>query len=159
MPPQGCKPFAAIDEGDRVFQSDALTKEPTVELVPDGVASIRIAYHETPAIVIAVSENAVLFTPPPPTPRVEAELRRLEPVIVAQHITTAQRRRITSQWDKTVDETEPTRIEWLDSTGRLVRALGPPTAESDSATSVGNLDAPIEGSFTLKPARSSPHGQ
>lgn len=166
-PPQGCEPFAAIDEGERIFQSDDLYKEPTVELVPDGVASVRIEYRETSAITVPVSENTFLFTPPPPTPRVEAELKRLErlqrmePVIVTTHPTTAQRptaqrRRITLQWDKTVDETEPTRIEWLDSAGRLVRALSPPTAESSSATSVGNLDAPLEGSFTLQSSRSSP---
>ncbi len=158
-PPQGCEPFAAIDEGDRVFQSDALTREPTVELVPDGVASVRIDYRETPAIGVAVSENAFLLTPPPPTPRVETELKRLErlkPAIVTTHPTTAQRRRITLQWDKTVEETEPTRIEWLDSAGRLVRALSPPTAESNSATSVGYLYAPDEGSITLKRSRASP---
>ena len=159
-PPQGCEPFAAVGEAGRVFQPD-LYKEPIVELVPDGVASVRIDYRETPAIVVAVSENAFLFTPPPPTPRVEAELKRLErmePAIVpttAQR-PTARRRRITLQWDKTVDETEPTRIEWLDSAGRLVRALNPPTAESNSATSVGNLDAPVEVSITLKRSRSSP---
>lgn len=153
-PPQGCEPFAAVGEAGRVFQPD-LYREPIVELVPDGVASVRIDYRETPAIGVAVSENAFLFTPPPPTPRVEAELKRLEPAIVTTHpITaqrpTAQRRRITLQWDKTVNETEPTRIEWLDSADRLVRALSPPTAESNSATSVGYLDAPIEGSITLK---------
>ncbi len=145
-----CEPFAAIDEGRPVFQSDALTKEPTVELVPDGVVSVRIAYRETPAIVVPVSENAFLFRPPPPTPRVEAELKRLEPAIVSTHLTTAQRRRIALQWDKTVDETDPTRIEWLDNAGGLVRALSPPTAGSNSATSVGNLRAPLEASTTLK---------
>ncbi|MFZ1925152.1 MAG: hypothetical protein WAU42_03310 [Solirubrobacteraceae bacterium] len=160
-PPQGCEPFAAIGEAGRVFQPD-LYKELILELVPGGVAAVRISYRETPTIVVAVSEDAFLFTPPPPTPRVEAELKRLtrlqrmEPVIVTTHPTTAQRRRITLQWDKTVDETEPTRIEWLDSAGRLVRSLSPPTAESNSATSVGNLDAPVEGSFTLKRSRSSP---
>jgi hypothetical protein len=153
--PPGCEPFAAIDEGGRVFQADALTKEPIVELVPDGVASVRIAYRETPAVVVPVSENAFMFTPPPPTPRVKAELKRLYPGVVATHLSKAQRRRITLQWDKTVDETEPTNIEWLNSSGVLVRALSPPTAESYSATSVGNLDAPLEGSTTVKSSRSS----
>jgi hypothetical protein len=135
-PPQGCEPFAAIGEAGRVFQPD-LYKEPIVELVPDGVASVRISYRETPTIVVAVSENAFLFTPPPPTPRVEAELKRLErlePAIALDAPTTAQRRRITLRWDKTVGKTEPTRIEWLDSAGQLVRSLSPPTAESNSAT-------------------------
>lgn len=155
-PPRGCEPFAAINEGGRVFQSDALTKEPTIELVPDGVASVRIAYPETPPIVVSVSENAFSFTPPPPTPRVEAELKRLEPSIFATHLTQAQRRRFTLQWDKTVHETEPTKIEWLDDAGGLVRAISPPTAASSSVTSVGNLDAPFEASTTLKSSRSSP---
>lgn len=142
-PPLGCEPFAAIDEAGRVFQPD-LYKELTVELVPDGVASVRIAYRETPPIVVPVSENAFLFTPPPPTPRVEAKLKRLEPSIFATHLTQAQRRRFTLQWDKTVRETEPTKIEWLDSAGGLVRAINPPTAASRSVTSIGNLRAPIE---------------
>jgi hypothetical protein len=143
-PPQGCEPFAAIDEDGRAFQP-YLTKEPTVELVPDGVASVRIAYRETPPIVVRVSEDAFLFTPPPPTPRVEAELKRLEPSIVATHLTTAQRRRFTLQWDEAVHETEPTKIEWLNNAGGLVRTISPPTAASSSVTSVGNLRAPIEG--------------
>jgi hypothetical protein len=153
--PQECEPFAAIDEGDRVFQSDALTKEPTVELVPDGVSSVRIAYRETPKITVPVSENAFMFKPPLPTARVAAELKRLEPRILATRHTTAQRR-VTLQWDKTVDETDPTRIEWLDNAGGLIRTINPPTAASSSVTSVGNLKAPLEGSTTLKRSRSSP---
>ncbi len=142
--PPGCEPFAAIDEAGRVFQPD-LTKELIVELVPDGVTSVRIAYRETPSIVVPANANAFLFTPPPPTPRVEAELKRLEPSIFATHLTRAQRRRVTLQWDKTVHETEPTKIEWLDNTGGLVRAISPPTAAGSSVTSVGNLRAPLEG--------------
>jgi len=142
--PPGCEPFSAIDEAGRVFQPD-LTKELTVELVPDGVASVRIVYRETPPIVVPASENAFLFTPAPPTPRVEAELKRLEPSIFATHLTQAQRRRVTLQWDEAVHETEPAKIEWLDNTGGLVRAINPPTAASTSVTSVGNLRAPIEG--------------
>src|ERR1700683_3738747 len=125
VPPRGCEPFAAIGEAGRVFQPD-LYKEPIIELVPDCVASVRISYREMPTIIVAVGENAFLFTPPPLTPRVEAKLKRmirLERTIVTRHPTTAQRRRNTLQWDKTVDETEPTRIEWLDSTGRMVRSL------------------------------------
>jgi hypothetical protein len=154
-PSQECVPFAAIDGGDRVFQSDALTEEPVVELVPDGVASVRIAYSETPEITVPVSENAFTFTPPLPTPRVAAELKRLEPRIVATRLTAAQRRRVTLQWNKTVDETEPTRIEWLDNADELIRTISPPTIASSSLTSVGNLDAPVEGGFTLKRSRAS----
>lgn len=92
-----------------------------------------------------VSGNAFWFTPPPLTPRVAAELKRLYPKVVAKRLTRAQRRRFTLQWDDAVQETEPTKIEWLDNAGGLVRAISPPTAASSSATSVGNLRAPIEG--------------
>jgi hypothetical protein len=157
-------PFAGIVQGGRVFQSDALTKEPVVELVPDGVASVRIAYRETPTIVVPVSENAFLFTPPPPTPRVKAALRkRPKPrIVVIKHaITMAEFRRIASRriaspWDKILGETHLTRIEWLNRAGLLVRALSPPANESNSATSVGDLRAPLEGATSIKPSR-APH--
>jgi hypothetical protein len=152
--PPGCEPFAAIDEAGRVFQPD-LHKESIVELVPDGVSSVRIDYRETPPIVVPVSENAFWFTSPPPTSRVEAELKRLEPAIVTMHLTRAQRRRSRLQWDEAVDETEPTKIEWLNNAGRLVRTISPPTAASISGTSVGDLRAPIESTTTLKRSRSS----
>jgi len=122
--------------------------------LPDGVASVRIAYRETPEITVPVSDNAFMFTPPLPMPRVAAELKRLEPRIVATRRTTAQRR-VTLQWDRTVDETDPTRIEWLDNAGGLIRTINPPTAASNSVTSVGNLKAPLEGSTTLKRSGSS----
>jgi len=102
-PPLGCEPFAAVDEAGRVFEPD-LYKALIVELVPDGVASVRIAYRETTPIVVPVSENAFWFTPPPPTPRVAAELKRLEPEVFATHLTRAQRRRFTLQWDEAVQE-------------------------------------------------------
>ena len=140
----GCEPFAASDEAGRVFQPD-LYKQPILELAPDGVASVRINYRETPPVVVPVSENAFSFTPPSPTPRVEAELKRLEPSLVAKHQTTAQRRRFLSDWDRTVRETEPTKIEWLDTAGGLVRTISAPAARGNSVTSVGNLRAPIEG--------------
>ncbi|MGN6373231.1 MAG: hypothetical protein ACTHM1_09620 [Solirubrobacteraceae bacterium] len=140
----GCEPFAAIDQAGRVFQPD-LYKEPIVDLVPDGVASVRIAYRGMPPIVVPVSENAFWFTPPPPTPRVVAEIKKLEPKVVATHLTRTQRRRFTLQWDKAVQETEPTKIEWLDNAGGLVRAISPPPPTSSSVTSVGNLRAPIGG--------------
>ncbi|HYM45911.1 MAG TPA: hypothetical protein VES65_07090 [Solirubrobacteraceae bacterium] len=141
----GCAPFAAIDEGGRVFQPSYFTGEPTVELVPDGVASVRITYRATAPIVVPVSENALLFTPPPPTLRLKADLKRLEHRLEDSHLTKTQRRSITMRWDKTVAETDPTKIEWLANIGGLVRAISAPTATSNSVTSVGNLRAPIEG--------------
>ncbi len=67
----------------------------------------------------------------------------------ADQLTKAQRLTATKKWNKAFGGTYPIRIEWLDSAGGLVRALSPPTAESNSTTSVGNLDAPLEASTTL----------
>ena len=39
--------------------------EPTIELVPDGVASVPITYQATAPIIARVNENAFLLTPPP----------------------------------------------------------------------------------------------
>jgi hypothetical protein len=141
--PAGCEPFAASYEADRVFEP-GLYKAPIVELAPDGVASVRIAYRETPPIVVRVSENAFWFTPPPPVPRVAAELGKLEPQVLAGH-SGAGYRHLTLQWDKAVRETEPTKIEWLDRAGGLVHTISHPYAAGRSPTSVGDLRAPIQG--------------
>jgi hypothetical protein len=43
----GCEPFAAVDESARAFEaSDYHAREATVEMVPDGVASVRILYRD-----------------------------------------------------------------------------------------------------------------
>ena len=156
-PVPGCEPFAQVNESYRAFQvSDFLGGEPTIELVPDGVASVRITYQATAPIIAHVSENAFLLTPPPtPNTPLDTELKQLRHRQRGKHISGAERRRITIEYNNAFTGTYPTSIEWLDSTGGLVRALSPPTAESIAATSVGGLLAPTEGSFTLERSRSS----
>jgi hypothetical protein len=151
-PVPGCEPFAQADESFRAFHvSDFLGGEPTMELVPDGVASVRITYRDRAPIVVRVKEDAFLLTPPPaPHDRLDAYLRGLLPRLLGQHVTKAQQLTATNEWNKAFTGTYPTRVEWLDGAGGLVRALNPPTAESNSTTSVGNLDAPLEASTTLK---------
>ena len=95
--------------------------------------------------MVSVSSNAFMFTPSPPTPRVAAELKRLGPSIAGAHVTMAERDRSTVQWAKVVHETSPTRLEWLDRAGRVVRVIDAPAVGLDSATSVGDFRAPIEG--------------
>src|SRR5271155_2398717 len=150
-PVPGCEPFAQADESFRAFHvSDFLGREPTVELVPDGVASVRITYRDRIPIVVRVKEDAFLLTPPPaPHDRLDAYLRGLMSRVAGEHVTKTQQLTATKKWNKAFGGTYPIRIEWLDSGGGLVRALNPPTAESNSATSVGNLRAPLEASTTL----------
>jgi hypothetical protein len=151
-PVPGCEPFAQADESFRAFHvSDFLGQEPTVELVPDGVASVRITYRDRVLIVVRVKEDAFLLTPPPaPHDRLDAYLRGLMSRVAGEHVTKTQQLTATKKWNEAFGGTYPIRIEWLDSTGGLVRALNPPTAESNSATSVGNLRAPLEASTTSK---------
>jgi hypothetical protein len=148
----GCEPFAQVNESFRAFHvSDFLGGEPTIELVPDGVASVRIAYRATAPIVAHVSENAFVLIPPPtPHTQLDTRLRGLLHRLFDKHLTRAQQLRITIEYDRAYRGTYPIGIEWLNSTGGLMRALSLPTAESSSATSVGNLRAPLEGRTTLK---------
>jgi hypothetical protein len=144
--PPGCEPFAAVDESFPVFRSvGTFSPEPTVGLVPDGVASLRIAYRETDPILVRVSNNAFVFTPPPASARLTVELRHLQSELEGTHVSSAQRTNITLRWNKALAEAQPIRIEWLNSAGGLVRTISAPTSIRISATSVGNLRAPIEG--------------
>jgi hypothetical protein len=144
--PPGCEPFAAIDEGRPIFQSAGIiTKEPTIGLVPDGVASLRIAYRETAPLIVPVSNNVFLFTPPPPSARVKAKLSRLAREYGRKHLSFAQYQSLTLRWNRAVAEAEPTRIGWLDGVGGVMRTIRAPAAHGPSPTSVGNLRAPISG--------------
>jgi hypothetical protein len=151
-PVPGCESFAQTNASFRAFHvSDFLGQEPTVELVPDGVASVRTTYRDRVPIVVRVKEDAFLLTPPPaPHDRLDAYLRGLMSKVVGEHVTKTQQLTATKKWNKAFGGTYPIKIEWLDNAGGLVRALNPPTAESNSATSVGNLDAPLEVSESLK---------
>jgi hypothetical protein len=47
--------------------------------------------------------------------------------------------------DEIVHETDPTKLEWLDSAGRVVRVVNAPAAGRGAATSIGDLRAPMGG--------------
>ncbi len=58
-----CEPFAEIDQSPRVF-APHLSAAPTVELIPDGVASVRITYLTGASVLAAVDENEYSFAIP-----------------------------------------------------------------------------------------------
>jgi hypothetical protein len=145
-PVPGCEPFAQVNESARAFRVSDFLGEPAIELVPDGVASVRIVYPSHVQTVASVSKNAFLLTPPPaPDSPLDTELKRLLRRLFAKHLTKAERYWITRQYNTAYAGTYPTRIEWLDSAGGLIRTINPPAAEINSTTSVGDLRAPIEG--------------
>jgi hypothetical protein len=141
----GCEPFAAINLSARVFGASDFLGKPIIELVPDGVAAVRIAYRAHARLMVAVRENAFAFTPPPPPPSVAAVLQRLFDRAFAKSTTAAQQRTGAIEYDKRLLETDPTRIEWLNHAGDVVRTIEPPTTASLEATSIGGTRAPIGG--------------
>jgi hypothetical protein len=145
-PAIGCEPFAAIDQSARVFNASDFIRRSIVEVAPDGVGSVRIAYRGRAPIVIPVRDNAFWFTPPASPPSsVDSELKRLLHKLLMEHLATTQRRILTTSWNRLLPETDPTKIEWLNSAGSLIRAIKAPTPASYAATSVGDVRAPIEG--------------
>jgi hypothetical protein len=132
----GCEPFAANEQSARVFGASDFLRDPLVELVPDGVAAVRITYREHPTLTLAVSENAFAFTPPPPAPAAAATLHRLQGRILTGNPT---------EYNEALAQTDPTKIEWLNRAGRVIRTIRPPTRPSIEATSIGGIRAPIGG--------------
>ncbi len=125
-----CVAFDEIEHSSRPFVA-GLNEEPTAELVPDGVASVRISYSSAPAIVAAVSENAYVFAPPAAiVSAAKRTLAKLTKLITAKQRDAAQRkraaRRFTRELEAVLTKVEPTKVEWLDAAGGLVRATPRP---------------------------------
>jgi hypothetical protein len=147
--PVGCEPFAAIDQYTEIFQSGDSSGDPIISLVPDGVASVRISYRVRAPIVVPVSDNAILFTPPPPSHRLTADQDLLSRLQVGEYCyrtsphahwqcrstrrTTAERTQYTktlADYRQVVAASDPTTVEWLDASGGVIRTITPrlPTA-------------------------------
>jgi hypothetical protein len=141
-----CEPFAAIEEFRTVFSPVALGRRETiVGLVPDDVVSIRLSYRYNEPVTVNVSGNSFAFVPPMPDMEISLRLKSLASELDRPGLSPALRRELTQRSNKLIDESEPTRAEWLDSAGAVVRTINRPVADQNSATSVGNLRAPIGG--------------
>jgi hypothetical protein len=143
-PGPGCEPFVQVDEQLRAFGVSDFVGTPAIEMAPDGVASVRVSYRDVAPFSVPVSENAFYLIPPPaPHDSVSARMRSLLPGLSSSN--TSRRDRSTAEWNRTFVYTLPTKIEWLDQGGAVVRVVTPPTRASVAATSLGQLLAPIEG--------------
>ena len=140
-PEPGCEPSSQVYEDVRAFLASDFTENHAIELVPDGIAALRADYPSARPVVVPVRDNAFVLIPPPtPNSPVTARMRRLLPKLVGEHVTRSERDKATSDWNAIYVGTLPTRMEWLDRDGHVVRVVGRPTAEP-----VGNLRAPIGG--------------
>jgi len=126
-----CVAFDEIEHSSRPFVA-GLNEEATAELVPDGVATVRISYASAAAILATVSENAYVFAPP--SALLNAAKRTLEKatrsITVDSHRNAAQRKRAASKLaallNAALAKVEPTKVEWLDGSGRSIRAIPRP---------------------------------
>lgn len=136
-----CEPFATVAQSVSVFNASDFLRTPVVALVPDGVAELRVTYRELPAVRVPVTENAVVFEPPVAPRVIHGELIRLRMKLFQGRASAA----ITVEWNRALRKTYPSRIEWLNSDGSVIRTISPPTPSSVASTSIGDVRAPIGG--------------
>ena len=127
----GCQPFASVQSGARLISTDESTSD-VIELVPDGVATVRLIYLRGSVVTAPVSANTLSFTPPQ-RPITEAQ-RRLRPLrkeiakqFRAHHQTAFSQlvRRFTKLAAEIVRRLRPQTVEWIGAGGQVVRSFRP----------------------------------
>lgn len=137
----GCQPFQAAEEGQRLFEPlVALREEPSVGLVPDRVSSMRVSYAEAPQRKVTIRTSAFLFMAPNVSARVRAKLDAIGNEYHREHLSLTTQNALAARWNRAVTEAEPTRVEMLDTTGKIVRTV---TRSSIHGTSLNRT--PIGG--------------
>jgi hypothetical protein len=127
-----CLPFADIETGGALAVSASSTT-PVIDLVPDGVATVRLIYRHGATIAAAAHENAFVFTPPQgPIKRARGLLRRLFRRLSREereYANRAKRRRIEKLFiqalARTFDRLPPQQVQWLDGGGHVLRSFTP----------------------------------
>lgn len=131
----GCESFAEVEKSSRVF-AGGLLRSSIMELVPDGVASVRITYAHLVPMLAPVSENAYLVTvPKSATTNAERFLARIlksEPK--GKHLTKKQKAKQEAKALNTFINalaqvalaSAPEKLEWLDSSGAVMRTIDRP---------------------------------
>lgn len=143
----GCQTLAEVEATtDLVFPD--LSPTPSVHLVPDGVATVRLAYRTGATIVASVSENAFVLIPA--RARIEhfrSEIRHLLSLPTPKHLTKRQRHRrvraLVKLLRQAVREFTPSQIEWLDATGHVMRNFAPHPIEGEGLAPGGLVVASI----------------
>src|SRR5271165_3708551 len=89
-----CEPFATIEASPRVFAPN-LAEEPIVELVPDGVASVRVTYKTGAPVLATTAENVYTLPAHGVARKVRRRLERLAHRLEHfKHATKAEQRHI-----------------------------------------------------------------
>jgi hypothetical protein len=122
-----CQPFAAIQTGERLAETASARSE-VIELVPDGVATVRLLYRGGAVVTAAATSNSYSFTPPRKLiGEVRAQLKGL--LKGASHLSAGRHAALVRSFlDRAralVAKLVPRRVEWLDAGGNTVRSFTP----------------------------------
>ncbi|HEV3045779.1 MAG TPA: hypothetical protein VGY13_00320 [Solirubrobacteraceae bacterium] len=124
-----CAPFARIDEGGRMFAAD-LSRERVIDLVPDGVASVRLVYRSGPPIVAGVSEDAIVYEPPKALYRHAEEALKRRRRGLSRKLSKLPTLRAFRTYERLLESIdaaiEPVRVEWIGAAGTVVRTIPRP---------------------------------
>lgn len=121
-----------------------ISQLPVIDVVPDGVATVRLTYRDGMTISIPVSENTFVFTSPQaPLKHALATLKRLARRLPHGHLTKRQRRRREQLTIELLVHvlrlTQPTHAQWLDSSGRVLRGFTPHAGSRKALLSSGSI--------------------
>jgi hypothetical protein len=147
----GCQTLAEIETGGDLadpYTSSSLV----VDLVPDGVATVRVVYRGGIVITAPVSENAFSFTPPrAPIEHAKAAFKRLERTFELggkhksrhKRLTKRQRQRRVQAAIKlltrVLSQIPPKQIQWLDAGGSVLRSFTPHRDRNGLVISTGSI--------------------
>jgi hypothetical protein len=132
-----CQPFAAISLGG-VFIRSAASATDVVDLVPDGVATVRISYRDGEVLSAPVSGNAFSFTPPKaPIKKAKAALVRFGRAHRGSHLSNRQREHLLRVFfallEREIRALAPTNVQWLGAAGGVLRSFTPSSPEAGPA--------------------------
>jgi hypothetical protein len=147
-----CGWFAQIDESPRVFEPTLADDEQLVELVPDGVVSVRVSYRTGAPVLAPVTENVYTLVPSEAVLwREQSSARKI--VSRTEHEERQDRdnraalRRLSGialeELAKVAREAAPVKIEWLGGGGEVVCSITPPSAASSFLAAGAPID--LEG--------------
>ncbi len=144
-----CQTLAEIETGGDLAEP-YFSSSFQVDLVPDGVATVRLVYRGGTVIAAPVSENAFVFTPPRGLiERAKAAFKRLERVFENErthrhrHLTKRQRQRavgvVIKALDHVLSQLPPKQVQWLDAGGRVLRSFTPNRDRNGFLVTTGSI--------------------
>ena len=161
-----CQPFGVVEDGSE-FLSAAVRPPPEEALVPDGPAAVRLVYSDGETAQAPVSQNLLVYSPPPALRarlirRARPLARRIARLLSGKtHLTpargTALLRKLVRLELRLEAQLEPRDVLWLDAAGHVIRTIHPAvTPANEGGTSFfsgGSFTVPLR---KVRPRRAPP---